>query len=69
HTRSKLKQLEDTVAVLQRRLAMMDEPEPSSERQKPADLYPDDPKRQSWQAPVKSASPEPLGPRLERDGF
>ena len=41
----------------------------SQGREQVNERYPDDPRTQSWQAPIKSNDPQPLGPKLEKDEY
>lgn len=63
----RIRKLEATIEVLSRRIAMMDDPITATGRDRVNQLYPDDPNKQSWQAPIPSDQPGPLGPRLEND--
>lgn len=65
----RIRQLEETIEVMSRRIAMMDDPINATGRDRVNQMYPDDPKTQSWQAPVPSDQPGPLGPKLENDRY
>lgn len=65
----KIRQLEETVELMSRRISMLDDPITATGRDQVNQMYPDDPKRQSWQAPIPSDKPGPLGPRMEQDRY
>ena len=65
----RIRQLEENIEVLSRRIAMLDDPLNPTGRDRVNQMYPDDPKKQSWQAPIPSDQPGPLGPRLENERY